>query len=158
VFAQDHSMHSMDQLTAADYDRAASMLSFTTAPLVDGGSVRPTYLPDGKFWYVQTDADGAEFVMIDPVAKTRKTGRTAAAIGVAEPEGGSSMFRRGGIAVKSPDETKEVFIRDWNLWVRDLATKKETQLTKDGIENFGYATDNAGWTHSDRAIVLWSPD
>ncbi|MGB6074594.1 MAG: DPP IV N-terminal domain-containing protein, partial [Candidatus Acidiferrales bacterium] len=24
--------------------------------------------------------------------------------------------------------------------------------------DFGYATDNAGWTHSDRPIVLWSPD
>ncbi len=58
----------------------------------------------------------------------------------------------------SPDKRKLAFIRDWNLWVRELATGKETQLTTDGIENFGYATDNSGWTHSDRAIVLWSPD
>jgi dipeptidyl aminopeptidase/acylaminoacyl peptidase len=158
VSAQDHSMHSMHQLTAADYDRAASMLSFTTAPLVDGGSVRPTFLPDGKFWYVVTKADGPEFVLIDPVAKTRKTGSTAAAIGIAEPEAGARMFRGGGIAVKSPDGKKEVYIKDWNLWVRDIASGKETQLTKDGIENFGYATDNAGWKHTDRAIVLWSPD
>jgi dipeptidyl-peptidase 4 len=51
-----------------------------------------------------------------------------------------------------------VFIRDWNLWIRDVATDKETQLTFDGMKDFGYATDNAGWTHSDRPIVLWSPD
>lgn len=58
----------------------------------------------------------------------------------------------------SPDKKKAVFIRDYNLWLRDLATGKETQLTTDGVKDFGYATDNAGWTYSDRPIVLWSPD
>ena len=47
---------------------------------------------------------------------------------------------------------------DWNLWVRDLKTGDETRLTTDGVKNFGYATDNAGWLHSDGAIVRWSPD
>ena len=61
-------------------------------------------------------------------------------------------------AVVSPDSTKAVFIRDWNLWVKDLAGGRETQLTTDGVKDFGYATDNAGWVHSDRPIVLWSPD
>ena len=60
--------------------------------------------------------------------------------------------------VKSPDGKSTAFIRDWNLWLRDLATGKETQLTTDGVKDFGYATDNAGWIHSDRAILLWSPD
>jgi len=59
---------------------------------------------------------------------------------------------------KSPDGKSAAFIRDWNLWVRDIASGKETQLTTDGVKDFGYATDNAGWIHSDRAIVLWSPD
>ena len=58
----------------------------------------------------------------------------------------------------SPDGHKAAFLRDWNLWVRDLPSGKETQLTKDGIQNFGYATDNAGWTHSDNPILVWSPD
>lgn len=58
----------------------------------------------------------------------------------------------------SPDGKKAVFIKDYNLWLRDLGTGQLTQLTKDGIKDFGYATDNAGWKHSDRAIVLWSPD
>ncbi|MGH7590424.1 MAG: DPP IV N-terminal domain-containing protein, partial [Gemmatimonadales bacterium] len=60
--------------------------------------------------------------------------------------------------VLSPDSTKAAFIRDYNLWVRDVATGKETQLTTDGVEDFGYATDNAGWTKSDRPVLLWSPD
>jgi dipeptidyl-peptidase 4 len=58
----------------------------------------------------------------------------------------------------SPDKKLGAFIRNWNLWVREMATGKETQLTTDGVKDYGYATDNAGWQHSDRAIVLWSPD
>ena len=60
--------------------------------------------------------------------------------------------------VLSPDKKREAFIRDWNLWVRDVATGKETRLTTDGVENYGYATDNAGWKHTDNAILVWSPD
>jgi dipeptidyl-peptidase-4 len=58
----------------------------------------------------------------------------------------------------SPDKTKAAFIREWNLWVRDVATGKETQLTTDGVKDYGYATDNAGWQMSDNAILGWSPD
>jgi dipeptidyl-peptidase-4 len=58
----------------------------------------------------------------------------------------------------SPDKSKIAFIRDWNLWVRTIATGKETQLTTDGVKDFGYATDNAGWQSSDKPVVLWSPD
>lgn len=67
---------------------------------------------------------------------------------------------RGGAQAGSlsPDAKKMVFIKDWNLWVRDIASKKETQLTFDGVKDYGYATDNAGWKSSDRPIVKWSPD
>ena len=71
---------------------------------------------------------------------------------------------RGGAASKgeplsmSPDGTKGVFVRDWDLWVRDAASGAEKQLTRDGTKWNGYATDNAGWASSDRAMVQWSPD
>ena len=58
----------------------------------------------------------------------------------------------------SPDRKREAFVRDWNLWLRDVASGKETQLTFDGKPDYGYATDNAGWKHTDNAIVVWSPD
>ena len=58
----------------------------------------------------------------------------------------------------SPDKTKAAFIRSNNLWVREIASGRETQLTTDGVPDFGYATDNAGWTHSDKPILVWSPD
>ena len=72
----------------------------------------------------------------------------------------SGGFGRGnrGIEVLSPDRTKAAFIKDYNLWVRDIKTNEQKQLTTDGIKDFGYATDNAGWTSSDGAILRWSPD
>lgn len=60
--------------------------------------------------------------------------------------------------VVSPDGRKAAFIKDYNLWERDIATNQSTQLTTDGVQYFGYATDNAGWKHSDAAILRWSSD
>jgi dipeptidyl aminopeptidase/acylaminoacyl peptidase len=61
-------------------------------------------------------------------------------------------------SVLSPDGRYAAFIRDWNLWIKDTETGRERALTSDGVENFGYATDNAGWRKSDRPILSWSPD
>jgi len=58
----------------------------------------------------------------------------------------------------SPDGRYAAFIRDYNLWVRDLTTGQESRLTTDGSREFGYATDNAGWVHSDTPVLTWSPD
>ncbi len=58
----------------------------------------------------------------------------------------------------SPDGKHEAFIRNGNLWLRDVVSGKESQLTSDAKPDFGYATNNAGWVHDDKAIVLWSPD
>jgi len=61
-------------------------------------------------------------------------------------------------SVLSPDGSRAAFIREFNLWIRDMATGKDTQLTRDGVKDFGYATDNAGWVRSERPVLLWSPD
>jgi dipeptidyl aminopeptidase/acylaminoacyl peptidase len=66
-------------------------------------------------------------------------------------------FSRGA-GVASPDGKYEAFIKDDNLWVKNTETNKLTQLTTDGEKDYGYATDNAGWTHSNNAILSWSPD
>ncbi|HEY2018638.1 MAG TPA: DPP IV N-terminal domain-containing protein [Bryobacteraceae bacterium] len=189
-----------------------------TTPLVYGGSVRPSWLPDERFWYRNTTAAGTEFVLVDPARGTRQPAfdhaKLAAALSTASggsytasrlpftdlefsadgqrvtmnvgarrwncdvqgskctadtSPGSASAGGRGGrggrggggagrVESISPDKKRAVFIRDFNLWNRDLATGKETQVTKDGIKDFGYATDNAGWTSSDRPVVLWSPD
>ena len=76
----------------------------------------------------------------------------------AEGGGGGRRGRGGNNESLSPDKRRAVFIRDNNLWSRDVETGKETQLTTDGVKDFGYSTDNAGWASSDRPIVAWSPD
>jgi dipeptidyl aminopeptidase/acylaminoacyl peptidase len=126
---------------------------------VDRAGVRPVWLEDGKFWYSVSTSEGPEFVLVDPAKGTRKTAadRETLLQGVsseiqAEPQ------RRSFLEITSPDGKRSAYMRDWNLWMRDLETGKETQLTTDGMENFGYATDNAGWRKSDRPILLWSPD
>ena len=58
----------------------------------------------------------------------------------------------------SPDGEKAAFIKDYNLWVRDIASGTESQLTTDGIKDFGYATNNAGWIRGRMPVLKWSPD
>ena len=60
--------------------------------------------------------------------------------------------------VYSPDGRTAAFIRDHNLWVRDIESGNERPVSHDGIEDFGYATNNAGWMRSDRPVLKWSPD
>lgn len=144
-------------VTATDYTRAERMLSYRTAPLVDRNNVRPIWLPDGRFYYRVLTPIGSEYVLIDPRDGSRKTAATVNGLGV--PAIGVERMATGGPnAITSPDGRKAAFIRAMNLWVKDLGTGKETQLTTDGVKNFGYATDNAGWKRSDRAVLVWSPD
>lgn len=58
----------------------------------------------------------------------------------------------------SPDESLAAFITDHNLFVRDTATNEVTQLTFDGVEDYGYGTNNAGWIRDGGPVLKWSPD
>ena len=58
----------------------------------------------------------------------------------------------------SPDGSKAAYIDSHNLWLRDTASNELTQLTFDGEENYGYATNNAGWIRDDGPVLRWSPD
>lgn len=142
------------EVTTADYDRAVSMLASNAHQLVYRSHVNPVWLSDGTFWYGVNTEDGREYVMYNLKTGERTTSTDRMSVDK-EPVDRSKWDRYAAV---SPDKKKEVFIRDWNLWVRDRASGEEKQLTTDGIEDYGYATDNAGWRHSDKAIVKWSPD
>ena len=153
-------------LTEGDYARAEKYMTYNTTPLVLRSGVRPTWLPDGRFWYRITTEKGSEAFLVDPVKATKVAcdlpacaASAAAGRGAgAPPAGGGGGRGQARTDAPSPDGKRTVFIRDWNLWVRDIASGKETQLTRDGVKDFGYATDNAGWARSERPIVVWSPD
>jgi dipeptidyl aminopeptidase/acylaminoacyl peptidase len=164
-------------LTTADYDRAASMLQPSLAGLETGGSVNANWLTDDRMWYRTGTGATAQVILVDPAKKARivcdasmsncpgvpsnaSTAETGGRGGRGGRAGGGGGGRGGANAntVMSPDGKRAAYIKDWNLWVRDVATGQEKQLTTDGVKDYGYATDNAGWASSDRAILLWSPD
>jgi dipeptidyl aminopeptidase/acylaminoacyl peptidase len=60
--------------------------------------------------------------------------------------------------VASPDGRYAAFIREHDLWLRDRDSGREIRLTEDGVEDFGYGTNNAGWVRRDRPVLKWSPD
>ncbi|NJD20027.1 MAG: S9 family peptidase [Gemmatimonadetes bacterium] len=131
---------------AFDHEAVARGLAAAT-----GKEVKPFALPFTSFESVEggirVEAESRTYVC-DPAAArcAEQPGRNAEEAGRARNE------------VLSPDGTTAAFIRAYNLWVRDVATGAETQLTRDGILDYGYATNNAGWTKSDRPVLLWSPD
>jgi dipeptidyl-peptidase 4 len=100
----------------------------------------------GTRFHCDTEAKGCEKVPVANGRPSQPGGRGA------RPGGRRAPFDA------SPDGKYAAFIRDNNLWVRVNATGEEKQLTTDGVKDYGYATDNAGWTHSDAPILLWSPD
>ena len=149
-------------VTAEDYARAERFLSAHTTPLVLRSGVRPTWLDDGRFWYRVTTEKGSEAFLVDPEKGTKvecdlppcKQSQGGGRGG----RGGGAGATQGSNEILSPDGKRAAFVRDFNLWVRDVASKKEVQLTTDGVKDFAYGTNNAGWTKSDRPILLWSPD
>ncbi len=151
-------------LTASDYGRAEQFLAASASPLVFRAGVQPTWLSGDRFWYRIRVADGTTpMMLVDPVKGLKvdcATSAAACADAVPATAAAPAPRRRAGRAPESlaPDGKTAAFIRDWNLWIRDVSTNAERQVTTDGAKDFGYATDNAGWIHSDRAILTWSPD
>jgi dipeptidyl-peptidase-4 len=147
---QNSSRPAATRLTADDYARAEHFLSYNTAPLVLHDLARPVWIAPDTFWYRTIGDAGPEAWLVNASQRTKVPCTLAAC---KSPSGAGA-----GASANSPDGAHTAFIHDWNLWVRDVKSGKERQLTKDGVKDFGYATDNSGWTKSDRPIVRWSPD
>ena len=69
--------------------------------------------------------------------------------------------------VASPDDRWMAWEEGENLWVRDVETGEEIQVTQDGVEDYGYAVQPEGCCsvvtrrREERelpAVVAWSPD
>lgn len=61
-------------------------------------------------------------------------------------------------SVLSPDHRWAAYIRDHNLWVRDMVSGEDFALTTGGTYRHGFATNSQGWYRSDRPVLHWSPD
>lgn len=131
---------------AFDHSRLATALTAATGR----SGMSPTTLP----------IEGLAFAPGELTVELRRAGRYRCTTDPyrCRSVGSPPMPSASRLLVASPDGRLEAFRRDHNLWVRSVATGEETRLTTDGREDFGYATDNAGWTRSDAAVVKWSPD
>jgi len=138
---------------AFDHVRLAAALSQVAGRTYDANKL--------PFREIEFSADGqsVSFRLGRRRFQCDRQGNQCSAAGSAEtPPGGMGRRGRSGNEVPSPDKKRVAFIRDFNLWVREVANSKETQLTTDGVKDFSYALDNAGWEKSDRPILMWSPD
>ena len=68
----------------------------------------------------------------------------------------SSEITQPASSIVSPDGQWAAFRKDHNLWVRNMSTGEDVQLTTDGEDLYGYATDSQGWSRSERPIIAWS--
>ena len=128
---------------AFDHERLAAALSAAT-----GEAVEPLALPFRTF-----ELSPDRWALTASVGRSRlRCDLSAYRCVPAEP-----APEAGPGAIASPDGRKAAFIRDHNLWVRDLETGAESPLTTDGVEDYGYATNNAGWVRRDSPVLLWSP-
>ncbi len=141
---------------AFDHEKLAALLSTATSKKYTG-SMLPfqviNYSADGRSITFRTDGKQWKY----DLQNSSLAADTTKLLENAQRSGGFGRGNRGN-EVLSPDRTKAVFIKDYNLWVKDVKTSELKQLTFDGLKDFGYATDNAGWTNSDGAILRWSPD
>jgi len=142
AFDQQKLASALSGATGQSY--TASMLPFQTIGFAAGGDI--TFQADGKRWKYDNKSNQLSADTSRATSAERQQGQ------------GRGGRRGGGNEVLSPDGKRAAFIKNYNLWVRDVKTGQQTQLTTDGIKDFGYATDNAGWTHSDAPVLLWSPD
>ena len=141
--------------SAFDHARLATVLS-TAA----GEKYTAVTLPFTEITFT-TDTNSIEFTASKRKWRCDRQGTTCTSLGAS-----SDLPRTGGPGapapartdVPSPDGAKTAFVRDYNLWVRDVASGRETQMTTDGLKNFAYATNDAGWVRSDTPVVVWSPD
>ncbi len=203
IVAQQRAAESPRSLTAADYARAEQFMTYNVTPLVLRSGVRPTWLPDDRFWYRVPTETGAEFLLVDRDQGHARAGvrsrqarrralrrgrhevrRIASAVSAnghvrrrqddhrergAPPldlrrrrqplrrgaRGAGSRSRPAGeVAAVAPRQPRPrfprrtassvAFVRNHNLWVRDVSTGKETQQTTDGIKDFGVRDEQRG--------------
>ena len=147
---------------AFDHQRIASSLTSAS-----GTSVTATQLPFQTITF-STRMDSVSFDLGERRFRCDVGGKACVAAGSAvgggrggrggRAGGGGGRGNAGPTVAVSPDGKSAAFVRNWNLWVRDVATGQERALTTDGVKDFGYATDNAGWRTGDRPMILWSPD
>lgn len=144
--AEGHRFTLVDAATGAkadafDHSHLAEALGERT-----GKSFDPNTLP---LYNLTIDADGV--VRFTTLGKAWRFNRAGAL--------SEDIAPRGNYAL-SPDGNRGIFSKDSNLWVEDMKTGAQTQLTFDGETYYAYGAPPAARlsTSSPTPYVVWSPD
>lgn len=143
------------QGTADDYARAFS-LAEKYRDAVPNSNVNPRWIGDShNFWYVRNTPEGEKYVIVDTEKKTR----------VAMPDTMKQRLlsennrrwpsrywaetdeERTGDSIPSPDGKKIAFIKNSNVYAKEVASGQEKALSMDGAPGEYYS-----------ARLSWSPD
>lgn len=146
------------QGTAEDYARAYSLAEKYNG-LVLNASVMPNWIANNRFWYVQEVPGGRKYVLVDAdkrtIAEMPDTMRQRL---VGDQRGryrypgggrywGERDEQRSADSIASPDGKYKAFIKNSNVYVREVATGNEKALSQDGAAGEYYS-----------AYIRWSPD
>jgi dipeptidyl-peptidase 4 len=143
--AEGHRFTTVDAVTGAkadafDHGHLAKALTEKTGKFFD-----PSALP---LHNVSIDADG--IIRFTTLGKAWRFDRAESLSEDAAPRENYAL---------SPDAKLGVFSKDANLWVEDMKTGVQTQLTFDGEAYYAYgAAPSARTTPFARPYVVWSPD
>lgn len=109
--------------------------------LVYNGAVYPAWIDENTFGYETRDKEGLKYYKVDIVSKSKDLW-SKDSLKTMSPQEKKACENKN----ISPDAKWEAFIRDSNMWLREISTNKEHQLSFDGTTNDFYITIN------------WSPD
>jgi len=141
------------QRTSDDYKNAAKFMQRSWNGMVYNQIISQNWTSDDLLVYSKSTKEVTEFVSVNTKTKEKSSISDYKA-----PEIKSSYTKATKNEHVSPNGKLAAYIDNYNLWVRDLSTNRKTQLTFDGKQDYGYATNNAGWTKSDNAVLKWSPN
>ena len=133
------------QRTADDYKNAAKFMQRSWSGKVHNQIGSQNWTGDDELIYSKSTANGTEYVSVNTKTKEKSNLSDYKA-----PKREARKAKRNEHV--SPNGKLAAYIDNYNLWVRDLSTNRKTQITFDGKEDYGYATNNAGWTKGDNAV------
>ena len=153
------------QGTVEDYKRAfAAQRTYGNDKILGAVSNVQWNGDEHRFWYSTNTVEGQVYVVVDAEQKTRSTYKTMdevrAALNIPAPKEENRRWPRRpqkhwmvtdpeneGGPIKSPDGKMEAYVKNYNIYVRDVETRKERAVTVDGGLGFYYS-----------CYISWSPD
>ena len=141
-------------ITKNDYEKASFHMGKSLNKHLNNVITFQKWDNEEVFHYKVKDRDKIESFTIDLNSLEK---RNYNEIGEFSSKKENKVYNKNPYEFLSPDGNLAAYINDFNLWIRNTKTDVRTQLTFDGIKDYGYATNNAGWIQSKGPVLKWSP-